>query len=252
MGEMVLGVFAMGLATASLPLLSRQAEARNLPGMRETLGSALRATAILVVPASVGMALLARPIVTLVFERGRYDAAAAEWTATTLAFQCIGLLFAASHRIGIQALYALKDYRAPVFAAMVALLANIVLSLILLGPLGTRGLALATGISSLLGMACAGLFLERRLGEVPFGSVARAWARMLLAAAPMGLVALAGARALHLFAPMNKLALSLRLFPLIGLCAGLYGGLLLALRDSDARVLSARVRSLARGFAHRR
>jgi putative peptidoglycan lipid II flippase len=251
MGEMVLGVFAMGLATASLPLLSRQSEAGNLAGMRETLGSALRATAILVVPASVGMALLARPIVTLIFERGRYDAAAAEWTAATLAFQCLGLLFAASHRIGVQALYALKDYRAPVVAAVVALVANIVLSLVLLGPLGTRGLALATGIASLLGMACAGLFLEQRLGQVPFGSVAAAWVRMLLAAAPMGLVAFGGARVLHLSAPMNRLSLSLRLFPLIGLCAVVYGGLLLVLRDADAIDVSTRMLSRVRSLGRR-
>jgi putative peptidoglycan lipid II flippase len=246
MGEMVLGVFAMGLATASLPLLSRQAEARDLAGMRDTLGSALRATAILVVPASVGMAVLARPIVTLVFERGRYDAAAAEWTAATLTFQCLGLLFAASHRIGIQALYALKDYRAPVFAAVVALLANIALSLVLLGPLGTRGLALATGVSSLLGMACACFFLELRLGQVPFKSVARAWARMALATAPMGLVAFGGARALHLFAPLDRVSLGVRVFLLIGLCAGLYASLLLALRDPDARALASRVGSRLR------
>jgi putative peptidoglycan lipid II flippase len=249
MGEMVLGVFAMGLATASLPLLSRQAEARDLPGMRETLGSALRATGILVVPASVGMAVLARPIVTLIFERGRYDAAAAEWTAATLAFQCLGLLFAASHRVSIQALYALKDYRAPVIAAFVALLSNIVLSLALLGPLGTRGLALATGISSLLGMTCAAVFLDRLLGHVPFGSVAGAWARMLLAATAMGILAFAGARALQLFVPMDKLALSLRLFPLIGLCAVLYASLLLALGDGDARVLWSRGWSFARNRA---
>jgi putative peptidoglycan lipid II flippase len=237
MGEMVLGVFAMGLATASLPLLSRQAEAQNLTGMRETIGSALRATAILVVPASVGMAVLAGPIVTLVFERGRYDSAAAAWTASTLSFQCLGLLFAASHRIGIQALYALKDYRMPVVAAVVALLANIALSWVLLVPLGTRGLALATGLSSLLGMSAAVLFLHRRLGQLPFGSVLGAWARMLLAAVPMGLVAYGGAGILGLSAPRHQLDLALRLFPLIGLCAVLYGGVLLALRDPGAKAL---------------
>ena len=160
MGEMVLGVFAMSLATASLPLMSRQADAGRLDEMRTSLGSALRAAALLAIPASVGMAVLATPIVVLIFERGRYGADAATWTAGTVVFQCVGLLFAASQRIGTQALYALKDYRGPVIAAFVALFANIVLSLALLQPLGTRGLALANGLSSLVGVA--GILLRLR------------------------------------------------------------------------------------------
>jgi putative peptidoglycan lipid II flippase len=242
MGEMVLGVFAMSLATASLPLLARQAEAGRLEAMRESLGSALRAAALLAIPASVGMAVLATPIVVLIFERGRYSADAAAWTARTVVFQCVGLLFAASQRIGTQALYALKDYRGPVFSALVALVANIVLSLALLGPLDTRGLALANGLSSLLGMSCLAAILNRRLGPLPASSVVGAWGRMTLASAAMGVAAWSGSRLLHLTNPMGRLSLSLRLFPLIGAAAILYGILMLLLKDPDAGALWRKVR----------
>jgi putative peptidoglycan lipid II flippase len=242
MGEMVLGVFAMSLATASLPLLARQAEAGQLDAMRESLGSALRAAALLAIPASVGMAVLATPIVVLIFERGRYGADAAAWTAATVVFQCVGLLFAASQRIGTQALYALKDYRGPVVSALVALVANIALSLALLGPLDTRGLALANGLSSLLGMSCLVAILDRRLGRLPISSVLWAWGRMALAAAVMGIAAWSGSRVLHLADPLGRLSLSLRLFPLIGVAAMLYGIVMLLLKDPDAGALWRKVR----------
>jgi putative peptidoglycan lipid II flippase len=242
MGEMVLGVFAMNLATASLPLLSRQANAGDLDGLRASLGSALRAAALLAIPASVGMAVLAEPIVRLIFETGRYGPAAVRWTAATLVFQCLGLLFAASQRIGTQALYALKDYRGPVTAAVVAFIANIILSLALLKPLDTRGLALANGVASLLGMLWLAVLLRRRLGAWPARPVLGAWMRMSAAAAIMGVVCVYGARLLALDAATHRLALSLRLFPLMGVSAIVYGTVLLALRDPDASALVAMLR----------
>jgi putative peptidoglycan lipid II flippase len=247
MGEMVLGVFAMSLATASLPLLSRQAEARDHDAMRASLGAALRAAALLAIPAAVGMAVLATPIVRLIFETGRYGPDAVAWTAGTVAFQCVGLLFAASQRIGTQALYALKDYRGPVRSAVVALLANIALSFALLAPLGTRGLALANGLSSLLGMLWLTFLLSRRLGQLPLASVLGAWLRMSLAAALMGLVAWHGARALELASVPGRIALCARLFPLIAVCAVLYAALLLLLRDADALALWRRARRTLAG-----
>ncbi len=242
MGEMVLGVFAMSLATASLPLLSRQAQAGEHDAMRASLAAALRAAALLAIPAAVGMAVLASPIVRLVFETGRYAPEAVAWTAATVVFQCPGLLFAASQRIGTQALYALKDYRGPVAAALAALVANVAFSVALLGPLGTRGLALANGLSSLLGLGCLGVLLHRRLGRLPTAAVLSAWARMTAAAAAMGAVAWAGARAIGLAEAATRTTLALRLFPLIAVCAVLYGGVLLALRDPDATGLARRLR----------
>jgi putative peptidoglycan lipid II flippase len=184
--------------------------------------------------------------VVLIFERGRYGPDAAAWTAATVVFQCVGLVFAASQRIGTQALYALKDYRGPVLCALAALGANIVLSLALLGPLGTRGLALANGLSSLLGMLCLVAVLDRRLGRLPISSVVAAWTRMAAASAAMGLVAWTGSKVLRLDDPLGHLRLGMRLFPLIALAAVLYGVLLLLLKDPDAGLLWRKLRGRIR------
>ena len=113
MTEMVMGLFAMGLATAGLPLLARQAEAQDWPGMNQTLNQTLSASALLVLPASLGLMVLARPVCALLFRTGAYTVAASDWTALTMVYGCVGLVFVAGQRLGNQALYALKDYRGP-------------------------------------------------------------------------------------------------------------------------------------------
>lgn len=243
MGEMVLGLFAMSLATASLPALSRQAAAKDWNGMRSNLTEALGATGLLVIPASIGLAVLAHPISNLIFRTGAYDAAAADWTATTIAFQCVGLLFVATSRIGTQALYALKDYRGPMVIAVASMVLNVLLSLLWLRPLGTGGLALANGVSSLAGLIFLVFRLKPRLPQMPAAPVLKTWVISLLGATLMGLLAWKGAAWLGLGTPLHRLSLALRLLPFIALCAAIYGGLMLALGHPQARSLGRKIYS---------
>ena len=244
MTEMVLGLFAMSLATASLPTLSRQAEARDWAGLNGSLGQSLSASALLVLPASMGLAVLARPICALLFRTGAYLPAASDWTAATLAFGCVGLVFVACQRLGNQALYALKDYRGPAALAGLSLVLNVALSLALLKPLGTRGLALANGLASLAG--CLGLVvrLRPRLPGLDLGPFLRASGLALGAALALGALAWGGSAALGLGAPhaYSRAALALRVLPLVAACAGAYGLLAAALGHPEAQDLMQKLR----------
>jgi putative peptidoglycan lipid II flippase len=244
MAEMVMGLFAMSLATAGLPTLSRQAQAQDWPGMNRSLTQALSASALLVLPASVGLALLARPICALLFRTGAYGTAASDWTALTLVFQSLGLVFVASQRLGNQALYALKDYRGPAALAGGSLLLNVALSLALLKPLGTGGLALANGLSSLAGVLGVLLRLRPRLPGLNLRPLLNATVRALAACALMGLLAWLGAQWLSLDSPHGfaRLALGLRLLSLVGLCALLYGVAAAGFGHPEARELVAKIR----------
>lgn len=243
MGEMVLGVFAMSLVTASLPLMAQQAEAGDLGGLRHSLSEGLRASALLCIPACIGLAVLALPVARLLFQTGRYSASAAEWTAATMMFQMVGLLFVASNRIGTQALYALKDYRGPVWVAFASLLANIALSIALLKPMGTRGLALANGLSAILGLILLSRLLDRRLGEVPKREVAWSWVQSLSGAAIMGGLAYGGMKLMTLDGPLlSRKLLAVKLFPLIALCGLAYFAFMLALGNPHAKQLLAKVK----------
>ncbi|MBI1751377.1 MAG: murein biosynthesis integral membrane protein MurJ [Acidobacteria bacterium] len=225
MSEMVMGLFAMSLATAGLPTLSRQAEAQDWPAMNRSFMQSLSASALLVLPASVGLAVLARPICALLFRTGAYTPADSDWTAVTVVFNCLGLVFVAGQRLGNQALYALKDYRGPAALAGGTLLLNVLLSLALMKPLGTGGLALANGLSSLAGMLLLTARLRPRLPGLDFRPLLNATARALAASAIMGAAAWGGAKWLALDAPhaFPRMALSLRLLPLIALCGLFYG-----------------------------
>jgi putative peptidoglycan lipid II flippase len=244
MGEMVLGLFAMSLATASLPTLSRQAEARDWPALNRSLIQSISASALLVLPASVGLAVLARPICALLFRTGAYDPAAADWTALTLVFQSVGLVFVAGQRLGNQALYALKDYRGPAALAGGTLVLNVALSLALLKPLGTGGLALANGLASLAGLAGLLLRLRPRLPGLDFRPLLSATARALAACVLMGLLAWGGAAVLTLDAPhaFTRMALALRLLPLVALCAALYGVAAAGFGHPEAKELVGKIR----------
>ncbi len=250
MGEMVMGLFAMSLATAGLPTLSRQAEARDWPALNRSLAQAVSASLLLVLPASVGLAVLSRPICALLFRTGAYSPAASDWTAITLVFQSVGLAFVAAQRLGNQALYALKDYRGPAAIAGLTMVLNVGLSLALLKPLGTGGLALANGLASFAGVLGLVLRLRPRLPGFRLGPMASAALRALGACLLMGLVAWGGAHALALDLPyaFARSSLALRLLPLVVLCAGFYAAAAAGFGHPEARALLGKARQkLGRG-----
>jgi len=180
-----LGIFGVALATALLPSLSTQTAKGELDALRGTLGFGLRLIFFMIAPAMVGLILLRVPIVHLFFEHGRFTAADTQGTAAAVLAYAVGLWAFAGVRIVVSAFYALQDTRTPVLVAAVALVANIALSLLLMGPLRHAGLALATALSAILNMGLLVVFLARRLGAFGWEAILRSHARVLLASVPI-------------------------------------------------------------------
>jgi len=242
LGELVLGLFAMSFATVSLPAMSRQAAEGDLPGLRSNLSTALRGTAFLAIPAAVGLAVLAHPISAFLFQRGRFTPESVNWLAETLPYQALGILFIATVRISNQALNALKDYRSPAQAAVLQFTCNIVFSLLLMKPLGTRGMALANGLSAMVGLLYLEWRLRHALGQLPYRQVLTGWLTFGLGAAGMGLLALFGGRLVDVFIYHGFRGTGLRLFPLMAVASLGYFGLVKAMRVQEAEELSVMVR----------
>lgn len=238
LGELVLGLFAVSIATVSLPTLSRLASEGDLDGVRHNLASALRGTAFLALPGAAGMAVLAQPTVALIYQTGHFTAEAVAWTASTLQFQAFGILFIASSRISTQALNAMKDYRGPAQAAILGFGCNILFSILLMGPLGTQGMALANGLSALVTLLYLGWRLHRKLQALPYRPVLKSWAHFGLACALMAGVAFAGGTWLDVFNFHGFKNTALRLFPLIGVCAACYFALLWITQAPEATVMA--------------
>ncbi|RME43235.1 MAG: murein biosynthesis integral membrane protein MurJ [Chloroflexi bacterium] len=175
------GVFAQAIATAAFPTFAHQAALGQRKAMQETLGRILALLVFLTVPASVLLLLLRFPIISLLLERGAFDAQATRMTGYALAFYAPGLVGHAVVEIAARGFYALKDTRTPVLVGVAAMSANVVLSLALVGPLAHGGLALANSLATLAEMAALLWLLRRRLGGWQERSVGQSALRTLAA-----------------------------------------------------------------------
>ncbi len=183
------GVFAISLATALLPTLSRQTAMGKLEDAGKTLGRATLALAALMIPATLCMIFLARPLVHVLLARGAFTAESTLLTSSALIYYSAGLLFYGAVKITVPVFYAMKDTKTPVKIAISCMGLNIVLNFVfttlfiktgLAQPLA--GLALATSVSALVNFFILRIALRRKIGAVVRSSTA-AWLSMIPAAA---------------------------------------------------------------------
>ncbi|MGC9002492.1 MAG: murein biosynthesis integral membrane protein MurJ [Dictyoglomus sp.] len=148
--QLPINLFVNALATAIYTDLAFQAQSDDLDQFKNSLNKSLRAGLFFLIPASLGLILLAKPIVQLAFERGAFDALATKRTSEALIFYSLGLTFMSINIIIVRGFYALHDTRTPTMNSIIALLSNIVLNAIFIKPLAHMGLALATSLASLI------------------------------------------------------------------------------------------------------
>ena len=183
-----LGIFAIATATAVLPSLSRQAAARDLEAVKATFAHAMKLVLFITIPSMVGLIILREPIVALLFKRGVFDSKAVQLTAYALLYYGIGLWAFSCVRIVVSTFYALQDTRTPVRMAVISIIANIVLGIILMGPLAHGGLALATSLASMLNLGLLVRALKMKLGPLGLRNIAESACKSVLCAAIMGAV----------------------------------------------------------------
>lgn len=161
-----LGIFAVALSTAILPTLSTQAAKGETEGLRQTFSFGLRLVFFITFPAMMGLIFFRVPIVHLLFEHGEFGRVATQGTASAVLFYSIGLWAFAGIRIVVPVFYSLQDTKTPVKIGLVSVIANIILNLILMGPLQHGGLALATSLSAILNFSILLYILRKRIGRV--------------------------------------------------------------------------------------
>jgi putative peptidoglycan lipid II flippase len=167
------GVIGMAISTAVFPSLAEHAAARETVRLRSSLQRALRAILLLAIPASVGLILLATPIVRVLLERGAFDARATDLVVAVLVVYVAGVFAHSSVEILSRGFYALSDTRTPVAAAVLAMVINVALAAILIGPFGLRGLAAATTIAATIEFGLLFFALHRRLGGMDLTAIRR-------------------------------------------------------------------------------
>jgi putative peptidoglycan lipid II flippase len=191
-----LGVFAQAVGTAAFPTFAEQVARGERAEMRGTLAATLRAVFSLSLPATVGLLVLGRPLVGLLFERGAFEASSTEAVAWALAFYALGLVGHAGLEIVARAFYALHDTFTPVWVGGLAMGLNVALSLTLPGLFGVAGrppyagLALANSVATLLELVVLMVLIRRRMGSLEGRRTVVAFVKSGLAALVMGVVLL--------------------------------------------------------------
>ena len=244
-----IGLFGVSIATAVLPAVSRHAAIDNFAGVRDTLSRGVSLMLMLSVPATVGLIVLAQPIVQLLFQHGRFLPADTTPTAAALRFYALGLIGYSTARIASPAFYALRQSRVPAMVSAGTIAANIVLSLTLQRTLGFRGLALGTSLAALANGGLLMLLLRRRLDGIGGGRLAVAFAKIVAASLVMAAVVSVvepGAEAVA--AGDSVAAQSIRLMLEIGSGLGALAGAARVLAIAEFREAATMVRARLAGW----
>ena len=214
---MPIGLFGISIATAALPGISSHAAINDDAGVRGAVAGGLRMMLMLNIPATVGLMVLGVPIVRLIFEHGRFTPSDTAATAAALAFYAPGLVGYSAVKLISPAFYALGNSRTPVIASAISVGFNLILSVMLVGTLGHRGLALGTAIAALINAGILLRMLDVRLGGVEGARLLVTLSKISVASALMAATSYETERLLHIpFTGDSLAAQALCVFGAIG------------------------------------
>ncbi|HSB11271.1 MAG TPA: murein biosynthesis integral membrane protein MurJ [Blastocatellia bacterium] len=183
-----IGVFGVAIATATLPSISRSAALKDTNEFRRTLAGSIRLAFLLTIPSSIGLIILGRPIISLLYEHRSFGPNDTNHTAAALSFYAIGLAGYAAIKILAPAFYALNDARTPMRISLLSMATNFVMNWTLVGVLQERGLALSTSTVALMNFVLLYVIMRRRIAGIEGRRTAVTVAKILAASAAMGAV----------------------------------------------------------------
>jgi putative peptidoglycan lipid II flippase len=147
--EFPIGIFGVALATVVLPHLSKEYAQNSHAGFSASIDWALRLILLIGIPSTIGLTLLSEPLLTTLFQYGKFSSFDVAMSSRSLIALSLGLVYFLAIKILVSAFYARQNTKFPVKVAILAMGINVIFNFILIGPLAHAGLALASSISSL-------------------------------------------------------------------------------------------------------
>lgn len=244
--ELPIGVFAVAVSTVVFPLISRHAAAGDMENLSREYRKGMRLILVINVPAAAGLAVLALPIIRVIFQHGAFDTASTRAMTPVLIANALGLPFFSFVNLALRAFYAEKDTTTPVKAAVLSFVVNVALSVALMGPLSTLGLAIASTVAIAAQAAYLQWHLARRHEGLAFHHLAGDLGKVIAASVAMTAVVAAGWWSWTRFAPTTKVGDAAGILALIAVGVAAYGALLWRLRiegREDVAALWAKLRA---------
>ena len=214
--QLPLGLFGVALGTVTLPLLSRLAAAGNIPAFKTELSRGMRLGLLLTIPSTAGLMMLAEPIISVLYQHGRFGAYEAAEAAGALRYYAIGLAGYAALKVLVNAFYAIGKRKTPMMVSFLAIGLNLLFNWVFTFHLGWghRGLAFSTGLIASCNFLLLYALMRSHLQGLETGRMLRLVGKLLLAT--LALVALCAASMHWLLADWALQRFWMRLALLLG------------------------------------
>ena len=188
--QLPIGIFGVAIGTVTLPVVSRSAAAGNIPEFRATLAKGMRLAFLLTIPSTIGLVLLARPIISILFERRTFTANDTLHTAEALQFYAVGLCAYAGIKVLAPSFYALGKRNTPMMVSFLSIAVNYGLNQLFTFHLGFghRGLALSTGLVALTNFILLYILMHRQVQRLETRQMFVTLAKLTVASAALALV----------------------------------------------------------------
>lgn len=247
--QLPVSIFAVSIAMAVFPNLSRKAALNEVDAFRKEFASGMRTVLFIMIPFSVMLVVLGVPFIRFLYEIGKFNSGNTQAVAYALYFYSIGIFAYGMIQILNRAFYAFQDTRKPVIVAVTGVAINLLLSVILVRYMAQGGLALAYSCAGICNAVFLMILLRKKLGRIGIREIAVCVIKTLLASAVMAAAAWGVSAGCEAFLGVGN-----KLTQLIQLGAGGVAGLavffaaakLMKMEEIDA-ALSAVKRKLGRG-----
>ena len=252
--QLPLGVFGVAIGTVTLPLLSRIAATGDRAEFGTVLGKGMRLAFVLTVPATVGLMMLARPIISLLYEHGKFSAHATDQAAIALQGYALGLCAYSALKILSPAFYAIDRRRTPMIVSFISIALNAVVNWFFAFylKLGIRGLAVGTGIVALTNFLLLYFLMRRETSTLNARDLVVTLAKLAVAGGALGAVCWAAQTwMLGGWAVWSVPLKASALLGVIGVAGAAYFGVAMLLRISELEDVSALAKRKLGRFAKR-
>ena len=188
--QLPLGLFGVAIATVTLPLVSRSAALGNTTEFRGALAHSLRLVMLLTIPSAIGLIILAEPIISLIYQHGRFTAEATRQTAAALRFYALGLAGYSGVKVLAPAFYAINKRNLPMLVSLFSIAMNFGLNWFFRFQLGFghRGLALSTSFVAITNFLLLYIMMRRYTTHLETAAMLVTLAKLAVAGAALALV----------------------------------------------------------------
>ena len=232
-----LNLFAAGIITTSIiavlfPKISTLAAAGQMAELKDVLARGIQMILLCIFPATVAYMVFSQEFVSLLYGRGQFDAFAITLTSSSLFYYSIGMTGYCLHAMISKVFFALQDTKNPMYNGLLTLVLNVLLNFSFAPFLGVGGLALATSVSSIIGILFLGHKLQKRIGDFSIRPICI----FSIKTGMVSLLMISAAKGLYEFLYQNfNMFLSLAISAVVA--SLLYAGLLRLFKIFDVKAL---------------